>query len=572
MFFGAKKCKVIIKNMNITVEVKSGTNLYDILMQNNIAVPSLCKGSGQCGKCKVRIQSADGKPINKPSKKDNIILAPISIDAGFRLACQYEVKTDIVVDISEFQKNGDLDSDIIAVKKKGSVIKSEEQIINVKNEELPSSKEKTPAKTEIQSEQELLEDIIKPQVIKVTPRKKQIIDEQIQDSKKESVKKVEQLVSGFQKKDEEIYDPVESILLIQYPNGIKYFTYSPSIDNVSGEGFVKGNEKLKTLIENNTLLDFIYNSSNAKDIERILVIDDEKGSGDILLNLISYKRYDLNGVFCEVISPNTHPKSLLSFFRLITNTKDGSLNIPLDNLADCYFCAGDKLIHLNAKYVVEDIKLNDFLNIGKNPIIDVSADLSEIVIKDKLMSPDSMLLTAFMKVVSNLKVLGIVDNKLNLKSRNELMDKIPLELLVKLSFRNEQRLFNIFRNKEVNIYISQLELDSLNHLRVFVNSLCSFVEKSCGKIESLTFHTLSPMEALINEFVNLGVIPQKFSKKSKHQYGDPAVHCIKLFNYKDIPYFVKKMFGEEFGFFELYKNEEFNSISKGFEKEFISMN
>ncbi len=572
MFFGAKKCKVIIKNMNITVEVKSGTNLYDILIQNNITVPSLCKGSGQCGKCKVRISSADGKPINKPSKKDSIILAPISIDAGFRLACQYEVKTDIVVDISEFQKGSDFDSDIIAVKKKGSVIKAEEQVSSAKKYDEPLQNndtvvDKPTTKYDVSDEQELLEDIIKPQVIKVTPRKKQSTDE----IPKEPPKKPEQIEIEV-KKEEVIYDPVESILLIQYPNGIKYFTYSPSIDNVSGEGFVKVGERLRTLIENNTILDFVYNSANAKDIERILVIDDEKDSGDILLNLISYKSIDLNGIFCEVISPNTHPKSLLSFFRLITNAKDGTLNIPLDNLADCYFSAGDKLIHLNAKYVVEDIKINEFLNVGKNPILDVSADLSEIVMKDKLISPDSMLLTAFMKVVSNLKVLGIVDNKLNLKSRNELMDKIPLELLVKLSFRNEQKLFNIFRNKDVNIYISQSELDSLNHLRVFVNSLCSFVEKSCGKIESLTFHTLSPMEALINEFINLGVIPQKFSKKSKHQYGDPAVHCIKLFSYKDIPYFVRKMFGEEFGFFELYKNEEFNLISKNFEKEFLSNN
>lgn len=124
MFFGSRKCKVIIKNLNITVEVKSGTNLYSILIENNVAVPSLCKGSGQCGKCKVRITSADGKPINKPSKKDTIILAPISIDAGFRLACQYDVKSDIVVDTSEFQKNTDLDGDIVAVKKKGSVVKS----------------------------------------------------------------------------------------------------------------------------------------------------------------------------------------------------------------------------------------------------------------------------------------------------------------------------------------------------------------------------------------------------------------------------------------------------------------
>lgn len=568
MFFGSRKCKVIIKNLNITVEVKSGTNLYSILIENNVAVPSLCKGSGQCGKCKVRITSADGKPINKPSKKDTIILAPISIDAGFRLACQYDVKSDIVVDTSEFQKNTDLDGDIVAVKKKGSVVKSissrPSEVGQEKNES-EFSQQSAEKIIENNDENVILEELIKPQVIKVTPRKKQEVGDSTDDNSRFSEEKVTEI-----KKVEDIYDPVEGIILIQYPQGIKYFNYSPSIDNVSGEGFTKTGEKIDTLLKQNSLIDFIYNSTNAKNIERILLVDDKiSNDGDILLNLINYKQVDINGIVCEYIAPNKQPKDLLSFFRLITNFKDGTLNIPLDNLANCFFCSSGKLIHLNANYVVEDIRISEFLNVGKNPIIDVSADLSEIITKDKLLSPDSMLLTAFMKVVSNLKAMGIVDNKLTLKSRNELMDKIPLELLVKLSYRNEQKLFNIYRSKEVNIYISQKELDSLNYLRVFINSLCNFVEKSCGKIESLTFHTLAPLEVLINEFLNMGVIPGKFAKKCKHQFGDPAVHCIKLFGYKNIPDFVNKSFGEEFGFIELYKNEDYNSISRVFEKEFF---
>ncbi|MGC8925404.1 MAG: 2Fe-2S iron-sulfur cluster-binding protein [Calditerrivibrio sp.] len=559
---------MIIKNLNITVEVKSGTNLYNLLIENNVVVPSLCKGSGQCGKCKVRVTSADGKSINKPSKKDTIILAPISIDAGFRLACQYEVKSDIVVDISEFQKNTDLDSDIIAVKKKGSVvtaISERPSVFGQGKNESETSKQSSGKVIENNDEDVILEELIKPQVIKVTPRKKQEIGESIDDKSSSTGDSVVEI-----KKVEDIYDPVEGIILIQYPQGIKYFTYSPSIDNISGEGFNKNAEKITSLLKDNTLIDFIYNGTSAKNIERVLLIDDKTSNdGDILLNLINYKQMDLNGIVCEYIAPYRHPKDLLSFFRLIINFKDGTLNIPLDNLADCYFCSSGKLIHLNANYVVDDIKISEFLNVGKNPIIDVSTDLSEIITKDKLISPDSMLLNVFIKVVSNLKAMGIVDNKLILKSRNELMDKIPLELLVKLSYRNEQKLFNIYRSKEVNIYISQRELDSLNYLRVFINTLCSFVEKNCGKIDSLTFHTLAPFETLVNEFLNMGIIPAMLAKKCKHQFGDPAVHCIKLFGYKNIPDFVNKNFGEEFGIIELYKNEDYNSISSTFEKEFF---
>ncbi|MCX8085236.1 MAG: 2Fe-2S iron-sulfur cluster binding domain-containing protein [Calditerrivibrio sp.] len=561
MFFGGKKYKVIIKNLNITIEVRGGTNLYEILVQNGIAVPSLCKGSGQCGKCKVRIVSADGKPINKPSKKDNIILAPISIDAGFRLACQYEVKSDILVDTTEFYRSPDVDTEIVSIKKKPSV-KSEEKADSLDKKEIESAKNTDPTK----AQDTLLEDIIKPQVIKVTPRKKEVNQENKPQENVSVLKQNEDLSPN-----EETYDPVDGVILVQYPQGVKYFTYSPSIDNISGEGFVKTSEKLISFINDIKFADFLYNKIGVKNAERLLIItDDRMGAGDILLNLITYHKIDLNGLFCEIVSPYEHPKDLLSFFRLVSNIKDNALSIPLDNLSDCYFSSSGKLYHLNCRYIVEDIKIMEFINVGKNPIIDISADLTELIIKDNLSNPDSILLTALLRTIASLKVLGIVDQNLNLKSRNELIDRIPLELLVKLSFRNEQRLFNIFRNKDVNIYISQNELDTINHLRVFINTLCTFTEKNCGKIDTLSFHTLSPMETLINEFINMSIIPQKFSKKTRHLHGDPVVNCIKFFNYKDIPSFIKKTFGEEFITLDLYKNEDFNNISKIFEKEFLS--
>lgn len=569
MFFNNKKHKVIIKNHNITVEVKSGANLYHVLIENGLNVPTLCKGSGQCGKCRVRIVSADKKPINKPTKKDTIILAPINIDAGFRLACQYEVKSDIIVDVSDFFSNIDKDSNIVAVKKKGAVLAKVEDRIEDSGKKENSVTETVGKqesgdfykKNDITDDQE--EDtILKPQVIKIAPKKR--LEEQ------KNLKEEPEII--VDKKIEETYESVNGAILIQFPNGIKYYIYSPSIDNISSEGFVKTDNRLDKLFIDGGITDFLFNVLKATELERLILIFDENViNGDILINLISYFKAEKDGIIYEVLQPSSHPKNLLSFFRQITNVKENSLTIPLDNLADSYFNNDKILIHLNSKYVVEDIKISEFLNPGKNPIIDVSSDLNEIIVKDNLLPPDSILFTTFLKLVGVLKTIGIVDQHFKLKGRNELMDKIPLELLVKLSFRNEQKLFNIFRNKDVTISISQKELDSISHLRIFIHTLCSFVESNCGRIENLNFHSLNQMETIVNEFVNLNIIPQKYAKKSKSLFGDPAVNCIKFFNYRDIPTFIKKNFGEDFSIYELYKNEDFNNIYKNYEKEFIDL-
>ncbi|MEF3254323.1 MAG: 2Fe-2S iron-sulfur cluster binding domain-containing protein [Deferribacterales bacterium] len=562
MFFNTKKCKVILKNHNITVEVKSGSNLYDILINNGIQVPTLCKGNGHCGKCRVRIISADKKPINKPTKKDTIILAPINIDAGFRLACQYEVKSDIVVDTSDFFKVTDKDSDIITVKKRSVTTKTEIVDENSKSDSANVHSEKIEIEQYNDAEDELF---LKPQVIKISPKKK--LEEFKEEIKSESVTK------SVESTPEEAYESVNGTLLIQYPSGIKYYIYSPSIDNISSEGFIKTTDRLDHLFKEDHLNDFIFNSVKATDIERVIMISDTNSiQGDILLNLISYIKLDKDGIIYELLQPYNHPKNLLSFFRQITNIKNNTLTIPLDNFSDCYYNTNNMLIHLNGKYAVEDIRVNEFINAGRNPIVDIGADLSEVIVKDHLMPPDSMSFTVLLKLITVLKTLGIIDQHLNLKSRNELMDKLPLELLVKLSFRNDQKIFNLYRNKDVSIFISQLELDSINHLRIFIHTLCSFVESNCGKIENIHFHTLQQQETLVNELINLNIIPQKYAKKSKLLFGDPVVNCIKLFNYKDTPYFIKKNFGEEFSIFELYKNEEFNNIYKKYEKEFLSTN
>ena len=102
MFFSKKSYTVSIPGRNITLEAKSGTNLYKLLIDENLINPTLCNGAGQCGKCKMRYLSPNPP---KPVYKETLILAKVNIDAGYRLACQQVIKKNIEIDISEISSS-----------------------------------------------------------------------------------------------------------------------------------------------------------------------------------------------------------------------------------------------------------------------------------------------------------------------------------------------------------------------------------------------------------------------------------------------------------------------------------
>jgi len=146
---------------------------------------------------------------------------------------------------------------------------------------------------------------------------------------------------------EDVYEAVNGVVLIQSPGGIKSYIYSPTIDNILSENFIKTDDRLERLFKDALLNDFIFNTLKATDIQRvILILDENVFQGDILLNLVSYVKSEQDGIFYELIQPCFHPKNLLSFFRQIANIKDNTLTIPLDNLSDCFYSAQDQLIHL----------------------------------------------------------------------------------------------------------------------------------------------------------------------------------------------------------------------------------
>ncbi|MBA7608943.1 Na(+)-translocating NADH-quinone reductase subunit F [subsurface metagenome] len=82
---------VLFNPINRQVEVQRGENLLEIMRDAGIRVESLCGGKGNCGKCKVILESGD---IQKVSKTPDKFLSQAELDQGYYLACMVRVQGD----------------------------------------------------------------------------------------------------------------------------------------------------------------------------------------------------------------------------------------------------------------------------------------------------------------------------------------------------------------------------------------------------------------------------------------------------------------------------------------------
>ena len=73
------------------VVLRRGSNLFLSLATHGVSLPSLCGGGGECGKYRVRFESAD----SPEAKGIDLRLVPKRLrEKGYRLACQQEVKNN----------------------------------------------------------------------------------------------------------------------------------------------------------------------------------------------------------------------------------------------------------------------------------------------------------------------------------------------------------------------------------------------------------------------------------------------------------------------------------------------
>lgn len=79
------------------VKLRKGSNLFLSLVTHNVSVASICGGGGECGKCRVKFESADPPQANEIETG----LIPRRLrEQGYRLACQQKVENDMALNLS----------------------------------------------------------------------------------------------------------------------------------------------------------------------------------------------------------------------------------------------------------------------------------------------------------------------------------------------------------------------------------------------------------------------------------------------------------------------------------------
>lgn len=88
--------KIIIDNLNETVEALPGRSLLISLLNADQPIHTVCGGKAACGCCRIRIIAGGGKlsPVNQYEKAR---LGAEMIKEGYRLACQTYALRDVAI-------------------------------------------------------------------------------------------------------------------------------------------------------------------------------------------------------------------------------------------------------------------------------------------------------------------------------------------------------------------------------------------------------------------------------------------------------------------------------------------
>lgn len=81
------------------IEVASGENLMQALLNASIPVASSCYGDGVCGKCRMEVLSG-AENLSKPTPLEDMIKERLGMDKALRISCQTRVEGDVTVDTS----------------------------------------------------------------------------------------------------------------------------------------------------------------------------------------------------------------------------------------------------------------------------------------------------------------------------------------------------------------------------------------------------------------------------------------------------------------------------------------
>ncbi len=511
MFFSKKSYTVSIPDRNISLEVKSGTNLYKVLVDENIINPTLCNGAGQCGKCKMRYISANPP---KPVYKETLILAKANIDTGYRLACQQIIKNNIEIDISE--------------------ISSSAKFFNVENKQETKVYNENSNTLEIDKNND---NILQEETDKLHEEVDETVS--INDfSPEQSYNK-----SSFDLRKEE--GPTDGILLIQQRSGIRYYCYSAAIDNIVSEGTHPYHEPLRDIIDNDMLPDFLYTELKIRDIERVMVLIEGNDSygAETKMDMFRYLHFEIGTQQYEMIMPRgSKSYDITHFFRILNADKANQLIFSLDMLNRCHYATPKLFTDMHFPFLRND-NLVAVKPRGLNPITMFNDKLEPESVESKEKDIDGITLTAFLQVIKLMLKHGIINNKFQLKTRNELSKQnVPLGLSVRVYGQEKPEGLYIYRDRFAEIVITQSELNEIYQIRSYIRSVIDYTRDCIGVVDGLIFYTTQNHENLINLMFDLEFIPREFANKVIYRPGEATVQAIKLFKEIDVPTFLKVNF------------------------------
>ncbi len=78
-------------------EAKEGSNLMQILLDNDHPVANTCGGEAVCGKCNIRVLSGS-KHLTPMSPIEKEKLESMALPTDHRLSCQCKIQGDITID------------------------------------------------------------------------------------------------------------------------------------------------------------------------------------------------------------------------------------------------------------------------------------------------------------------------------------------------------------------------------------------------------------------------------------------------------------------------------------------
>lgn len=550
MFFQRNNLTIKIKDKGTELTAKKGTNLYKFLIDEKVVQRTLCDGAGQCGKCKFRILDSN---LPKPTYKETLILAKVNLELGYRLACQQIIKKDMVIDLSEFNSNkiytnkNEGVGEIIKIAKKNDSSKeannntkdsNSENTDNIKN---TNSDKSDNTDKSISSEKKTTETNKKENTDKESSQNNEAptSTSHKEHSKHEKTSNNSNIDASSQS--------VDGILLIQQRYGIRYLVYSSLLGGIEREQTYETDKQLKDLVLNDEISDFLYYELKITDIERIIVLTeyDETINSDIYLDMFRYRRENLGTMLLEIIMPTSSRSYEIShFFRVLNaNTlNDNRVIFSLENLSRTHYTTSKIFADMNFKLLLN----NNLFSIkagGYNRILSFDNEYNVTAKENKDKNIDGITFTALLQLVQLLLKNGIINNKFQFKTRNELTNNnIPLSISVRIRGKDKPEGFYVYRDRFTEIFLTQEELNELYQIKAYMKTIIDYVKEEIAIDRIILFSAQNHID-LVGLLFDLDFFPNEYINKIDYRFGESTINITKLFKEKDIPTFISKNFG-----------------------------